>query len=146
MQRKEIRLIGVLLVLGVFYCIFFTDLFASRKMYITASVRPIGGLPAGTPLPVMFKLNRAFRLTSLKVVPLSGTNYDEKLPPVWYLIAKTNSYPLKFIPYGIPLRGMHPAIPGARPDPLDPTKHYRLLLTGEGYSGFTDFHTLAAHR
>jgi hypothetical protein len=148
MQRKEITLIGVLLVLGVIYAIFFTDIFARRRMFITASVRPTPGLAVGTPIPVFFKLNRAFELTTLKVVPLNGTNYDEKATPIWYLVAQTNSHSVRFLEYGIPVRGMHPAVPRSRPEPLEPGKIYRMLLTGGGYSGYTDFKTIAqpAHR
>jgi hypothetical protein len=144
MQRKEITLIGVLVVLGVIYCIFFTDLFAARRMGIMAFSRPMPGLPAGSSVPVFFKLNRAFELTSLKVVPLNGTNYDEKLPAAWYLVAKTNSYKVKILEYGIPVRGMHPALPRSRPDPLEPGKNYRLVLTAHEYSGFADFKAVAA--
>lgn len=144
MQRKEITLIGVLVALGVIYCIFFTDLFAARKMYIMASVRPVPGVPVGTPLPVFFKMNRKFELTSVKVVPLNGTNYDEKATPIWFLKATTNSYPVKYLEYGVPVRGMHPLVPRSRPEALIPGKSYRLILTARDYAGSADFRTLAA--
>jgi hypothetical protein len=142
MQKKELMMVGVLLVLGVVYAIFFTDWFSKGKLAITASARPERGIAAGTPLPVFFKLSRSCELTSIKVVPLQGTNFDAHAAPIWYMVATTNSKPTKLFQYGVPIRGMHPAIPRARPEPLDPSRYYRLVVTSGDLNGYTDFHTM----
>lgn len=143
MQKKEITLVGFLVVLAVLYVIFFTDWFKKKTLTVVPSARPERGITAGTPLPVFFKLNRSYELTSLKVVPLDGTNFDTHTPPIWYLVAATNSRPVKLFQYGVPIRGMHPAIPKARPEPLDTNRIYRLIVSSGELSGYTDFRTMA---
>ncbi len=142
MQKKEITLIAFLLVLGVLYVAFFTDWFRKKTLTIVPSARPERGIVAGTPLPVFFKLSRSCELTSLKVIPLQGTNFDAHTPPIWYMVATTNSRPVKLFQYGVPIRGMHPAIPKARPDPLDPGRVYRLIVSSGDLTGYTDFKTM----
>src|SRR5947209_6360081 len=117
MQKKEAMLVGLLLILGVLYVVFFTDFFRKRLLTIVPSARPEHGITAGMPLPVFFKLSRSCQLTQVKVVPLNGTNFDTKTPPIWYMIAKTNSRAVKLFQYGVPIRGMYAAIPKARPEP-----------------------------
>ena len=58
------------------------------------------------------------------------------------MVATTNSRPVKLFHYGVPIRGMHPAIPKARPDPLDPGRVYRLIVSSGDLTGYTDFKTM----
>jgi hypothetical protein len=143
MQKKEITLVAFLLILGVLYVVFFTDWFRKKTLTIVPSARPERGIAAGTPLPVYFKLNRSCELTSLKVIPLQGTNFDAHTPPIWYLVANTNSRPTKLFQYGVPIRGMHPAIPKAQPEPLEPGHVYRMIVSTTDLTGYTDFKTMA---
>lgn len=143
MQKKEITLVAFLLVLGVVYLAFFTDFMRKKTLTIVPSVRPERGIAAGTPLPVYFKLGRSSELTSLKVIPLQGTNFDAHTPPIWYLVANTNTGPVKLFQYGVPIRGMHPAIPKARPEPLEPGRAYRLVVSAGDLTGYTDFKTMS---
>jgi hypothetical protein len=146
MQRKEIALVGFLVMLGVVYIIFFTEWFRKPTLMITPSARPERGIQAGMTLPVYFKLSRSCELTSVKVIPLQGTNFDAHTPPVWYMVAKTNTHPVKLFQYGVPIRGMKPAIPKARPEPLETNKVYRLVVQAGDLSGYTDFRTMVMPR
>ena len=48
--------------------------------------------------------------------------------PIWELVSDSNSVPIAEYSYGLPIRGMHPAVKGATPDPLEPGVKYRLLI------------------
>jgi hypothetical protein len=89
--------------------------------------------------PVIFGFNRELKLTSIKVVPVSALETNRFAHPVWHLVSSSNSAPTKSFPYGAPMRGMRPAIPGAQPDPLQPNIRYRLLIEAEGFKGQHDF-------
>jgi hypothetical protein len=139
MQRKEITLVGFLAVLAVVYVIFFTDWFRKPTLSITPSSRPERGIQAGMVLPVFFKMSHSCELTSVKVIPLQGTNFDSHVPPIWYMVAKTNTRPVKLLQYGVPIRGMKPMIPKARPEPLETNKVYRLIVQAGDLNGYADF-------
>jgi len=79
--------------------------------------------------PVIFTLSGYYRLTSLKVVLTSEIETNKYAHPVWELATGSNSVPTCSFVYGGGIRGMHPAVKGARPDPLIPGVNYRLLLT-----------------
>jgi hypothetical protein len=79
--------------------------------------------------PVTFTLNGFYKLTSIKVVLASEIATNKYAHPVWYLVSESNSVPVSVLTYGGSVRGMHPAVKGARPDPLAPGVNYRLLVT-----------------
>lgn len=123
------------------------DSFAPETIQISHRVSP--WLKAGRPgakrandlgAPVTFTLNGYYRLTSLKVVPAAELATNKYAHPVWHLISESNSAPVSALVYGGYVRGMHPAVKGARPDPLTPGMDYRLLITTDkGKAGQHDF-------
>lgn len=126
----------LLVFIGV-YIHFFTHWNEKPSINITASLRPTRR-HAGE-MSVVFTLNRECRLTSLKVLPLKGDQFDPNALPVWNLVSDSNSLPLRAFSYGQPLRGMHPALKGVRPDPLTPGAAYRLILAAGKATGSKDF-------
>jgi hypothetical protein len=79
--------------------------------------------------PVTFTLSGFYRLTSLKVVSSAEIETNKYAHPLWELATESNSVPTSSLIYGSAIRGMHPAVKGARPDPLVPGVNYRLLVT-----------------
>ncbi len=79
--------------------------------------------------PVTFTLGGYYRLTNLKVVLASEIETNKYAHPVWELATESNSVPTSSFVYGGGIRGMHPAVKGAQPDPLVPGVNYRLLVT-----------------
>src|ERR1051325_6403606 len=70
--------------------------------------------------PVVFGFDRKLGLTMLKVVPLSAIETNKYPQPAWHLTSESNSVPTKSFFYGSPIKGMHSAVKGAAPDPLEP--------------------------
>jgi len=77
--------------------------------------------------PITFGFDRKVKLTELKVIPVSAIETNKYPQPIWHLISESNSIPIKDFFYGTPIQGMHPAIKGAAPDPLEPGVKYRLI-------------------
>ena len=84
--------------------------------------------PAATTDPIYFAFSRKLRLTSLKVMPVSEIETNKFPHPVWELVSDSNSVPTVEWAYGLPIKGMRPAIKGATPDPLEAGVKYRLLI------------------
>ncbi len=142
MRKKEIILIGLLLVLAGCYLYFFKN-WEKPHIEITPSFRPPARNSTATLFPVVFTLDQAYALTSLEVVP-AETNRPGVVPlPLWHLVAKSNSSPTKVIHYGIPIRGMEPAIARVHPQALTPGVAYRIILTAQNLQGQAVFKTKA---
>ena len=142
MRKKEFFLIGTLVVLVGCYLYFFRD-WTKPGIQITPSFRPPHRNSTATLFPVLFTLDQPYALTSLEVV-LAETNKVGSSPlPLWHLVAKTNSPPTKMIPYGVPIRGMEPAIARVHPQALVPDVAYRIILTAGELKGEALFHTKA---
>ena len=77
--------------------------------------------------PIIFGFDRKVKLTDLKVIPMSAIETNKYPQPIWHLVSESNSIPIKDFSYGSPIAGMHPAIKGASPDPLEPGVKYRLI-------------------
>jgi hypothetical protein len=142
MQKKDFFWIGVLLVLGGIYIHFFSHWFEKQEIGIAVSLRP-SQRPGETVFPVYFTLNGAYKLTSLKVIPLEGNKFNPLATPVWHLVSDSNSVPTRAFRYGQPIRGMKPALKGVRPDPLTPGVVYELILSAGKVTGNKDFQTKA---
>ena len=56
-------------------------------------------------------------------------------------MSKSNSIPTKTFVYGMNIEGMHPKVPGARPDPLQPGIAYRLFVAAGELKGEHEFKT-----
>lgn len=115
-------------------------------MEIIPSIRP-GRTSSLNPdvYPVTFLLDGKYRLLSIKVVSADDARTNRVPRPVWHMIADKPSPETKLLTYGMPLRGMKPSFPRARPEPLQANTTYRLFLEADGgIKGQVDFKTAPA--
>src|SRR5437867_3572062 len=117
---------GLALLSGLYYHKeYITDLFGRKdiQIYHGVGLRELPlrrWLPDNSKVnPVVFGFNRSYRLTSVKVVPVSDAETNKYAHPIWELVSESNSIPVKNIFYGLPIPGMHPAVKGALPDALE---------------------------
>jgi len=147
MTKKGIVLSVIAVLLAAAYVYFFTDLFYKQSIQIIPMVRM--GRASSIPrnpgekdvYPVAFKLDGNYKLTSIKVVAASEFATNKYAYPLWHLVSDSNSVPIKAIIYGLPIGGMKPKVPEARPDPLQPDVNYVLLVEAGGLIGRTNFNT-----
>ena len=140
----------IAVILAGCYLYFFTDLFHKPGIQIIPTVRP--GRPSSIPRdpdqdpvhPVSFTLDGKYRLTSVKVVATEELKTNKYAAPLWNLITDSNSIPTKAIVYGFPIKGMKPAVPRARPEPLLAGVEYTLLIEAGKVHSATNFHTTRA--
>jgi len=148
MTKNGIVLSAIALLLAVIYIYFFTDWFNKETIQIIPQIRPgqkQAAIPRGgdssTVYPVSFSFDGKYKLTSVKVVSAEEFATNKYANPLWYMISDSNSLPTKNIVYGYPIKGMKPAIPRARPEPLQPDIAYVLLVEAGKINGRTNFHT-----
>ena len=138
--KKLLILIFTLLVLAGL-CIYINrDWFARESIQVSHRVSPRPTPPgrrAGP--PVFFNLNGTYRLTSVKVIPVSDIETNKYPHPIWELVAQSNSVPTGEFTYGASIRGMHAKVSGARPDPLEPGVKYRLFIEAGSLKAEHDF-------
>ena len=91
--------------------------------------------------PVIFSLNNYYRFQSVKVYVASEIETNKYAHPVWDLVSESNSIPTMSFGYGSYIRGMHPAVNNARPDPLQPGVNYRLVIKAGDEEAQHDFST-----
>ncbi len=93
--------------------------------------------------PVMFGLDGGkLKLTSVKVLQVSVLETNKYALPLWHLVSDSNSVPVKDFGYGMPIRGMRPAVQGSTPDPLEPNVKYRLQIEAGDFKAEDDFVTV----
>ena len=150
MTKKQLVLLAVAVVLLCGYAYYFTDWFASESIQIVHTLRPYtpprrgrGRTSDDNPVAntVSFGFNRKCRLTEIKVIPVSDLATNKYAHPIWHLVSESNSVPTKAFVYGMNIQGMHPKVPGARPDPLQPGVAYRLLVEAGELKGEHEFKT-----
>lgn len=147
MTRNGIFLSIIAVILAACYVCFFTDWFKTETIQIVSQVRPNRNIPnpknpdQDPVYPVSFTFNGKYRLTSVKVVSASDMQTNNYPVPLWHLISDSNSIPVKSIVYGYPIKGMKPAVPRSRPEPLAPDIDYVLLLEAGNIKARTNFHT-----
>jgi hypothetical protein len=141
MTKKNWALILIALALAVVYAIYFTDWFKPKTIQIVHTSRTLRprSMQANAQPNLIFGLNRAYRLTEIKVVPLAEFQTNPNALPLWHLVSSSNSAPVKIFGYGQKIRGMNSAVPGAHPQPLESNIVYRLLLTAGKFTGQHDF-------
>lgn len=150
MSKNLIVLGSLLVVLLGAYVYFFTDWFNKPTIQIIATIRPTraSAIPrdADTPpvYPVSFSFDGKFGFTEIKVVEAAAYANNKFAPPLWHMISDSNSIPTKNFLYGQPIRGMKPAVPRARPEPLKPNEDYLLIVEAGNLKSSTNFHTAAA--
>jgi hypothetical protein len=147
MTRKQWMLIVVAVVLGGLSLYLNRDWFASENIHIYHRSAPQRSFFRRKRMddpqtnPVIFGFDRKLKLTCIKVIPVSALETNKYALPIWHLVTQSNSVAIKDFPYGSPIPGMHPAVKGAIPDPLEPGVKYRLLIEASGLKGEHDFVT-----
>lgn len=150
MTKKQVLLLAIAVVLLCGYVYYFTDWFASESIQIVHTIRPFSPAKRGRGRNIVdnpavnavsFGFNRKCRLTEIKVIPVSDLATNKYAHPIWHLVSESNSVPTKAFVYGMNIQGMHPKVPGARPDPLQPGVAYRLLLDTGDLKGEHEFKT-----
>jgi len=147
MTRNSYVLLALAALLGAAYVYFFTDLFTRESIQIIPQIRPgrasnpkrSGDAPIV--YPVSFSFDGKYKLTSVKVVSADDMKTNKYANPVWYLVSESNSAPVKAIVYGYPIKGMKPAVPQMRPEPLQPNVPYVLFIEAGKIKGQTNFFT-----
>jgi len=130
MNKKSWILIAVAIVLGAVYIIHFSHWFKPKVMAVAYNGR-FGD--------ANFTLGDAFKLTSIKVVSVSALESNKYALPMWELKSDSNSAPVKLFSYGKPIRGMKPAIAGARAEPLIAGTPYRIFVEAGSLKAQNDF-------
>ena len=147
MTKNGIVLSAIAVVLGAVYVYNFTDLFRKETIQIIPTIRPGGRVsapknPDDVPVyPVAFNLDGKYKFTSIKVVAADDLATNKYPTALWHLTSDSNSVPTKSIVYGSQIKGMKPAVPRTRPEPLQPDVEYMLLLEAGGVKAQTNFHT-----
>jgi len=141
MPRKQWFLLALALVLAVVYVWHFTGWFQHKDIRISSTARAAFARfrGAGTSANVAFGLDQEYQLTEVKVVPLAAWQTNPVVAPVWHLVGNRKSAPIKFFRYGQNIRGMKPAIPGVKPEPLEDSVTYRLFISVGRVNGQHDF-------
>jgi hypothetical protein len=147
MTRKQWMLIALAVVLGGVSLYLNKDWFAGDIIQIHHRSRPArtGYFRRSNRAsdmatdPIVFAFDRKFKLTSLKVVPVSDIETNKYPHPIWYLVSTSNSVPINEFAYGMHVQGMRPAVQGATPDPLEPGVKYRLLIEAGKLKAEHDF-------
>ena len=88
---------------------------------------------------ILFGLSGQYRLTEVKVVPLTKFQSNPNTPSVWHLISDSNSVPIKMFTYGEYIHGMRPKYKGDRPQELVTNEIYRLFVAAGRAKGQIDF-------
>ena len=150
MTKNGIFLTTLLIILAATYVCFFTDWFSKETIRIIPQIRPGRASaiphPSGTPnvSPVSFAFDGKYRLTEIKVVAAEDAATNKYPNPLWHLISDSNSVPTKAIVYGFPIKGMKPALPRSRPQPLQPGVAYVMMVEAGKIKAQTNFHTIEA--
>jgi hypothetical protein len=146
MTRKVWMLIGLAVLLGGLSLYLNKDWFGRPPIHIYDRSRPARGFLARRGRaedslinPLVLGFDRLLKLTSVKVIPLSELATNKYPHPVWELISESNSVPIKTFSYGQSIRGMHPKVKGAQPDPLQPKVPYRLFIEAGPLKAEHDF-------
>jgi hypothetical protein len=150
MTKNGIFLSAVAVLLAACYVYFFTDFFHQPTIQIIPTIRP--GRASSIPRdadqepvhPVAFALDGKYALTSVRVVATAEFATNKYANPLWHLISDSNSVPTKAITYGFPIKGMKPAVPRARPEPLLAGIEYTLQIESGKIRSQTNFHTTSA--
>ena len=146
MSKTKIIFI-LLLVLGLGALSFYLnrDWFAANTIQISHRVSPWldnkrpGARGRQLGQPVAFTLSGYYRLTSVSVVFAADIATNKYAHPIWSLVTESNSVPTASFVYGGFIRGLHPAVKGARADPLEPGVTYRLRVTTKDQAAEHDF-------
>jgi hypothetical protein len=152
MTKKQCMLIALAIALGGLSLYLNKDWFARDDIHISHRSRPFraGMFRRGRPSavdaatdPVLFGFDTKLKLKTVKVIPLSDIATNKYPHAIWHLISDSNSVPIKEFSYGAAIPGMHPALKGVAPDPLEPGVQYRLFIETDSRKAEHDFTAVA---
>jgi hypothetical protein len=141
MTKKVWKMMTLAVLLAGLSLYYNRDRFARDHIHIYDRSRPARAVPgrAQTANPIMFGFDRPLRIKSLSVVPVSDPETN-----LWHLVSESNSVPITEFNYGTRIAGMHSAVKGARPGPLEPGVKYRLIVEARSLKAEHDFTPVAA--
>jgi hypothetical protein len=149
MSKKEYCLIGLALVLGGLYAVFFSDWFRSDAIRIEHTIRSSREAWTGNGRraepetkgagSVTFSLHHPYKLTSVQVFVAAEIGTNRFAHPLWHLVSKDGSQPTEGFAYGFQILGMAPAVAGAEPEALQAGIDYRLVVNAGKLTGTNDF-------
>jgi hypothetical protein len=144
MTKKEFAtVVATILIVAGFFFYLYRDSFRKPVIQIFHTIRPRPGAArdaSGNRVDALtFGMGADYKLTSVKVIPLNELATNKYAHPIWELSSDSNSIPLKAFSYGARIRGMHPAVKGASPDPILPNVPYRLMIEAGSLKGQHDF-------
>ena len=148
-RSKAILSVVLLLALGALCFYMNKDSFAKQPIQISYRVSPWlkdasrgrGRQTGDLGVPVVFTLDHYYRLTGLKVVDAEEFRTNKLAHPLWDVTTESNSIPTASFRYGERIRGLHPTVKNAQPDPLQPYVMYRLILKTANDEAQHDFTT-----
>ena len=140
MNKKNLILIAVALILAGVYIVYFTGWFQPKTIQISHTSRPVRSARTGSAATRLnFGLGDYYSLTEIKVVPIAALQTNKLAQPVWHLVSDSGSDDVNLFFYGEKINGMDPAVEGARPEPLQPGVTYRLFVAAGKIKGQHDF-------
>ena len=136
MTRKQWMLAGLVVALAGISLYLNRDWFAGKDIHIyhrslpdrASLIRGRRSKNTSPTDPVFFGFDRRLKLTSIEVFPVKELETNKYAHAVWHLVSDSNSVPVKDITYGVPIKGMRPALKAATPDDLQPGEDYRLVI------------------
>jgi len=146
-KKNFIVLAAAFLAVAVFYLYMYKDSFRKPDIQISLTIRPkpsalahkTTDVPDADSVNLSFGMDNKYKLTSVKVVPLSEWKTNQNAHPIWELVSDSNSAPIQAFSYGHHIHGMHPSVKGAVPDALAPNVPYLLLIEAGSKKGQHDF-------
>lgn len=139
-MKKNLFLIGIVLVLATVYTIFFTDWFQPKFIQISQTSRPTSiGRSGQSVSHLTFGLGDDYELTEVKVVRFDEWQTNKNAQPLWHLVSDEGSDDVSHFVYGENIGGMDPAIEGATPEPLQPGVKYLLFVAAGKARGQHEF-------
>lgn len=140
MSKRNIALILLLLGLGTIYLVYFTDLFRTQTIQISARPRLERSRRGNSDsFSASFSFGQKQVLTEVQLVAVADMETNKYPHALWHLVADTKSIPLKGLAYGETPKGMKSKVPKVRPEPLKPEIKYRLLVEAGDRKGQVDF-------
>lgn len=130
-------MLGFVAALGAFYLLRFTDFGRPQVIQVNIVERPFVSNPApGAVLPLVFGLDRDFRLTSLRILPVTEVS-NAKPKVAWQLTSKAGSEPVRGFTYADEIPGMTSG--GFKVLPLVAGTTYRMEVEAGRAKGRADF-------
>ncbi len=140
-MNKKTALLIVVVALAAVYHASFSDWHKARKIQIMLAVYPGGILPGTSSATMVFALDKAYPLTSVKVVSVEEARTNKYPHALWHMVAAPNpANAVKSFRYGAAIPGMQPEVATALPEPLDADTTYSLEVeAGKNLKGDITF-------